>query len=139
MVHTDAPGFSGGMLVPGPHSRTGVLLAGRGGFDVGNRRTRFRLMLDLARAMTGEFHLHDAMGGDVDLSGLVRARGRARDSGSDGARYFSRGDGFMIASDAPVGSEITAKRPMPGCPSRAPGWRRPAAWRAPPWRRDRRS
>jgi len=59
---------STGTMRVGPYDRYGLLLAGRAGFDVGNRHVRFRLVLDLARAVTGPFLVHDAWADPVELN-----------------------------------------------------------------------
>ena len=56
---------------PNPRiDRSGLLLGGRGGFDAGNRALRFRLMVDIAKAVRGPFLVHDGFGDPLDLSSV---------------------------------------------------------------------
>jgi hypothetical protein len=71
VLRAKAPDFVGGQAVDDP-VRTGFLIAGRGGFELGNRDLRFRLMLDLAKAQSGRFTAIDGWGDPVSF-GFVGA------------------------------------------------------------------
>ena len=58
----------GGGADVGDPDRNGLLVGARGGLDTGGDSVRFRLVIDVAHAVTGRFLVHDTMGGARDMS-----------------------------------------------------------------------
>jgi hypothetical protein len=76
VLHTSSPDYGPtGMDRNGPESRTGLLVAARGGIETGGRNVRFRLVLDVAAAVTGSWQVHGGWGDSLSLANVTGLEG----------------------------------------------------------------